>query len=227
MTLFLFDLDGTLLRTDGVGRRAVARALDAHFGHALPFDEVSFSGQTDPAIFRAILRLAGHTDDAITAELPALLGHYEAAMLETVGPARVRALDGAVALVEHLAARDDVALGLVTGNLRSTAYAKLAAIGLADAFAHGAFGSDHETRACLPPLAIERAEAHTGRRFASDRVVVVGDTEHDVACARAAGVRAVAVATGHFDADHLALHAPDVLLPDLRDADAFVRATLG
>ena len=67
----------------------------------------------------------------------------------------------------------------------------------------------------------------TGRRFAPDAVVVVGDTEHDVACARAAGVRAVAVASGHFDRDALAAHAPDLLLDDLRDADAFIAATLG
>ena len=226
MTLFLFDLDGTLLRTDGVGRRAVARALTVHFGRVLPFDEISFSGRTDPAIFRAILRASGVPDDETDAALPDLLRHFEAEMIETITPARVTALDGAADLVHALASRSDVALGLVTGNVEATAYAKLRAIGLDAPFAHGAFGSDHEIRDHLPPIAIERAEAHTRRRFAPDTVVVVGDTEHDVACARTSGLRAVAVATGHFDRAHLEAHAPDVVLDDLRDAAAFIAATL-
>lgn len=220
MTLFLFDIDGTLLRTDGVGRRAVARALEAHFGRAFAFDAVSFSGKTDPQILREVLTLGGVPD--ADAHLPALLDAFEQHMHATITPARITVLPGVRGLLDRLAARGDVVLALLTGNLESTAFAKLRAADLAHHFAFGAFGSDHERRQALPAVALARAEQHLGHRFDPVRVVVVGDTEHDVACARVIGARAVAVATGHHDRAALEAHAPDVLLDSCEDADALL-----
>ena len=227
MTLFLFDIDGTLLRTDGVGRRAVSRALETYFGRTFGFDAVSFSGKTDPQILREVLAGGGVEGDAADAHLPELLGVFEGHMLETITPERITVLPGVAALLGRLAARGDVVLALLTGNLESTAFAKLRAAGLDHHFGFGAFGSDAEVRRDLPAVALARAEAHLGHRFAPTHVVVVGDTEHDVACARVIGARAVAVATGHHDRAALQAHAPDVLLDSFEDVEAFLAAVLG
>src|SRR5690606_32166166 len=126
---------------------------------------------------------------------------------------------------DHLAGTD-LPLGLLTGNLQPMAYLKLGRIGLGDFFPFGAFGSDHEDRNCLPEVALARAEAHTGRRYAGKDVVVIGDTPRDIECGNAVGAFTVAVATGHYDRDALASHAPDLLLDTLEGADRLLEAVL-
>ena len=102
------------------------------------------------------------------------------------------------------------------------AYAKLRAANLDDFFPFGAFGSDHEDRRELPPVAVLHAEAHTGLHFQGKDVVIIGDTEYDVLCGRPMGVFAVAVATGHFNRAYLASYEPDLLLDDLQNVEGFL-----
>ena len=214
--LLLFDIAGTLLTTHGLGRTSVAAALRRVLGRDVPFDALSFSGKTDPQIFREILRLDAGADEGTFEEtFRATLDAYQEEVHARVGAAAIEAFPGAQALVERLADDDRVALGLVTGNLREMAYLKLDRLGLSSHFPFGAFGCDHEDRNCLVPIAVERAEAHTGRRFDPAEVVVIGDTPRDIACARAAGAVAVAVATGHVSREQLAAENPDVLLDTL------------
>jgi phosphoglycolate phosphatase len=122
-----------------------------------------------------------------------------------------------------------VVQSVLTGNLAPVARLKLELTGLLHHFdlEVGAYGSDHHHRHELVPIAVARAERRYGRRFAGAEVVVVGDTPNDIACARAAGARAVAVATGPFTLADLAAHAPDAALPSLADPDAAVLAILG
>ncbi len=216
MKLLLFDIDGTLLRIRGLGRVCVDNALCAYFGRAVSSDGVSFSGKTDPQIFRElIVREAGDADVA----LPPILDAYQAEVRARLETLHVHPLPGAVELVGRLSRRRDVLLGLLTGNVEPMAYLKLRHIGLDRHFAFGAFGSDHEDRNGLPAIALGRAAAHTGRPFRPEDTVVIGDTPRDIACARAVGARAVAVATGRFDRAALAMHRPDLLLDSLEDAE--------
>ena len=222
MHLVLFDIDGTLLRTDGAGREAMMRTLAAHFGRPFGFDAVSFSGKTDPQIFREILTLAGHDGDQIDAELPALLDAYTETMLAGLTAARITVLPGVPEAVATLARRDDVLLGLVTGNVERVAFAKLDLVGLAAPFVHaerllGGFGSDSGHRPDLPGIALERAHAVTPHRFNGERVWIVGDTPHDLHCGRGIGARAVGVATGHYTRADLDGHGAALLLDDLSD----------
>lgn len=222
MHLVLFDIDGTLLRTDGAGREAMTRTLAAHFDRPFGFDAVSFSGKTDPQIFREILTLAGHTDGEIDAELPALLDAYTETMLAGLTAERITVLPGVPEAVAALARRGDVRLGLVTGNVERVAFAKLDLVGLAAPFVHtgrllGGFGSDSGHRPDLPGIALERAHAAHSHRFAGDRVWIVGDTPHDLLCGRGIGAQAVGVATGHYTRADLDGHGAALLLDDLRD----------
>lgn len=217
MKLLLFDIDGTLLETGGIGRRAVEAALSELAGRPISTEGLSFSGKTDPQILREVLALNGAEADLLNGRFAEVVAAYQAMLPRLLTASMVRALPGAAALVERLAAEEAVQLALLTGNLREMAYLKLGAIGLGGHFPFGAFGCDSEDRNALPAVAVERALAHAGRAFAPADVLVIGDTPRDIACARAHGARAVAVATGRFARAELAEHAPDALLDSLEE----------
>ncbi|MFP4227358.1 MAG: HAD family hydrolase [Salinivenus sp.] len=224
MTLLLFDIDGTLVTVSGAGRAAVAQSLSDLLGFPISTDGISFSGRTDPDILRAVLSHNGHSpsDDTIQSALE----RYVAAAQEAIQPEHVRSLPGIHTLLDALSARPDIHLALVTGNVEPIAYHKLAAVGLDEYFSVGAFGSDHAERSALPPLALRRARRAMGKPFSRERTVVIGDTCRDVDCAKAAGVRSLAVCTGGSPREALDQSNPDGLLPDLTDVDRFLNHVL-
>jgi phosphoglycolate phosphatase-like HAD superfamily hydrolase len=131
-------------------------------------------------------------------------------------------MPGITALLDALVRKDDVCLGLVTGNFAEAARVKLEHFDLWRYFRCGAFGDDAHDRSELVPVALARARnGDNDRRF--DRVFVVGDTPHDVACAAAGNATSIAVATGSFDATALRAAGADVVFEDLSDSDAFLR----
>ncbi|MCU0513119.1 MAG: HAD family hydrolase [Anaerolineae bacterium] len=216
MKLLLFDLDGTLIHVKGAGREAKARAMAGMFGTDEGARSHPFGGKTDWNILHDLLADKGYTTAALGAvmdEYQALMAHHLAAIIGTY-PAQP--CPGALELIAALRGRDDVCLGVVTGNVQATAPIKLRACGFdPDWFAVGAYGSESPQRNDLPRLAMERAARHTGRTFAPAEVIVTGDTLADIACARAVGAVAVAVLTGFEAPAALQAAAPDYLLPDL------------
>jgi phosphoglycolate phosphatase len=226
--LVLFDIDGTILLTDGAGKRAIHRALAEVFGATGPEDHL-FGGKTDPQIVRELMRLVGHGDDHIDARMTQLLDLYVAYLHEELraGADGVRVMPGVLELLDALAVRDDVIVGLLTGNLEEGARAKLKSAGIEpDRFAIGAFGSDHEERGELPAVAQRRAREQLGVHVTGADVVVIGDTPADIQCGRGIGARAIAVATGHYTVAELQAHAPAAVFPDLSPTDDVVRALL-
>jgi phosphoglycolate phosphatase-like HAD superfamily hydrolase len=136
-----------------------------------------------------------------------------------------RLMPGVRELLDALDARDDMLLGLLTGNLAAGARAKLSAAGIDPArFRVGAFGSDHESRGELPGVAQRRAREDLGHDIAGGNVVVIGDTPADIQCGRAIGARAIAVATGHYSVEELSRHNPAAVFEDLSRTDEVVRA---
>jgi len=229
MKVVLFDIDGTLLWTDGAGRRAVHRALQDIFG-AQPPDGHEFDGKTDPQIIRELMRLAGVSDETIDARLPDALERYVALLSEELGHAdhSDKTFPGIGALLDALDARDDVLLGLLTGNIHEGALAKLAAVGLAQhRFRIGAFGSDHPDRPALPAIARGRAEALLGYSVAGEDVIVIGDTPADMNCGKGIGARAIGVATGRYSVNDLRACDAAAVFPDLTDTTAVMRVIFG
>jgi phosphoglycolate phosphatase-like HAD superfamily hydrolase len=222
----LFDIDGTLLSAGGVSSRALVDALMETFGAVGPLAGYDYSGKTDPQIVRELMRGAGFSDEEIEALRETALERYRSRLLELLRPEHVVSLPGVGPLLEALAATTGVTLGLLTGNLEPCARAKLAPLDANRHFPFGAFGSDHEDRYRLPALAVARARELTGREFAGKRVVIVGDSVHDVLCGRGLGVRAVAVATGRTPSRRLAAESPDALLDDFSQTEAALRAIL-
>ncbi len=225
MKLVLFDIDGTILLSDGAGRRAIHRALTEFFGCTGPAD-YRFDGKTDRQIVRDLMRLEGHGDDHIDARMGPLLARYVECLDGELGMEGYssRLLDGVEALLTALESRDDVILGLLTGNVEPGARAKLRAVGLdPDRFTVGAFGSDHEHRPELPAIAQQRARDELGIDVPGADIVVIGDTPADIRCGEAIGARAIGVATGRYSVAQLAEHDPYAVFETLADTDAVLR----
>ena len=223
--LILFDIDGTLLTTDGVAGRAFRAALERVFGTSGPTRGYSFAGKTDPQIARDLLLAGGVEEPSIDAGLAAVWEHYTPTLEREIAAANTHVFPGVRELVQRLHHDPDAILGLLTGNLREGARIKLTAAGLDfDWFTVGAFGSDHARRPELPAIAIARAEEQFGRRFEGKSVVIIGDTPLDVACGEHLGVRTIAVATGNYSEDELRACGPDYLFTSLEDTDAVWRA---
>jgi phosphoglycolate phosphatase len=228
--LILFDIDGTLLTAQGAPRRAFHRAMLEVYGTAGPIATHAFDGKTDPQIARELLELAGVAPAVIRAGLDALWSAYLRELrLEFAQPDHATlVLPGVSSLLAELERRQErVLLGLLTGNIDRGAALKLESAGITTAFRLGAYGSDHERRDLLPPVAVRRARELTGHDFGGADVIVIGDTPHDITCGRALGVRAVGVATGRFGVDELAAAGAGAVLADLSDTAAALDALLG
>jgi len=229
--LALFDIDGTLLLTDGAGRRAIHRALLEEAGTAGPIDEYRFDGKTDPQIVRDLLTLAGMAE-VRAALVDAVCERYVSLLeVELQRPdQRTRLMTGVRELLDALAEVERegrVMVGLLTGNLARGAALKLASAGLDPArFVVGAYGSDAAHRPDLPGIARDRAEALAQRSIAGEQVIVIGDTPADVACARPIGARTVAVATGSYDVPALRAAGADHAFADLGATRAVLDAIL-
>jgi phosphoglycolate phosphatase len=213
--LVLFDIDGTLISTGGRAGRALAAALEETFGTTGPHETFRYSGKTDPQIVLELMSLAGVPREVVTPRLGEVFRRYLATLETALWSGGVRVLPGVTELLEGLAGRSDVALGLLTGNIAAGAAIKLRAAGLAGRFTVGAYGSDDADRDRLVPIARARAAERWGGRFDGQLTVVIGDAEADVRCARAGGARAVAVASGWTTREELAALEPDALLSSL------------
>jgi len=228
MKLVLFDIDGTLLRTDGAGKRAIHRALLEVFGVTGPTD-YHLDGKTDKQIVRELMRLEGHADHHIDASMQRLLDLYVGYLHEElkVSTGRARVLPGVRELLAALDERREVILGLLTGNLEQGARAKLHAVGIDfDRFRIGAFGSDHEHRPELPAIARSRTKGQLGIDIHGEAMVVIGDTPADLTCGRSLGANAIGVATGRYTVQELLQHDPVAVFPDLSDTESVLRAIL-
>jgi phosphoglycolate phosphatase len=228
--LVLWDVDHTLIDSNGVGRELYEAVFGEMFGRDMP-QPTSMAGRTDRAIVAEVLTLAGVDDprqhvDAfhrlMAAHAPELAGRVAE---------RARILPGAAEAMAALARLDGcgVVQSLLTGNIRPLAEVKLGPLGLTEHLDldAGAYGSTHEVRAELVHQARRNASRAYRADFGGDATVIVGDTPLDVEAALTTGARAVGVATGAFTVGELAAAGAHAVLPDLADTDLVVAAILG
>ena len=224
--LVLFDIDATLIKTRRAGLYAMQDAIDEFLGRKTDIEGIRFAGGLDPLIIRGILEANDHEMSAD--ELPRIRARYGELLAERLAvPGTGFALPGVVELLRALRSLESITLGLLTGNFEETGKAKLEASGVdLSSFLVNAFGdeSPHDPphRRHLPPVAIERFEVHTGRPVPPEKVVVIGDTPHDVDCALANGCRALAVASGLNDRQELEDAGADLAVDDLTDTKAIL-----
>jgi phosphoglycolate phosphatase-like HAD superfamily hydrolase len=219
MIVCLFDIDGTLLASGGAGKAALELAFIEIFNVPLRV-QIPYSGRTDRAIARDLLR--SHEIDDSLDNWQRLLAGYLARLPDSLNRHNGRVLPGILAVLEALQQRADVAIGLLTGNVRAGARVKLGHYGLYERFAFGGFGDLHFDRDDVAREALAAVRAHLGERAAPERVWVIGDTPLDVRCARAIGAKVVVVATGIHTCEQLRAAGPDLTLADLADPTPFL-----
>jgi phosphoglycolate phosphatase-like HAD superfamily hydrolase len=228
MRIVLFDIDGTLLRSGGIGRLAMERALKGVFGSP-GSSEYRYDGKTDRQIVRDLMRLEGFSDDEIDVQMDELLAAYLSALEQELasGQRSVLLLDGVAELLDELDKEERVVLGLLTGNIHQGARAKLTAAGIDPArFRVAAFGSDHEFRPELPAVAQRRASELLGADIQGNRVIIIGDTPADIQCGEAIGARAIGVATGRFTVEQLSAYNPYAVFESLADTSAVLSSIM-
>jgi phosphoglycolate phosphatase-like HAD superfamily hydrolase len=222
MHICLFDIDGTLLNSGGAGQAAMEAAIREELGTDEPIHGVSYAGRTDRAIIGDIFAFYGVelTDTVKERFVATYLRHLPRELAGRPG----LILPGVAEMLSHLHHREDVTLGLLTGNLLEGARVKLEHHGLAEYFdfALGAFGDEHLDRDDVARAAWAAMRAHHRHveRLTPDRVWVIGDTPADVRCGRAIGAKVLAVATGVYSIEQLAGAGPDKLVKDFADAEA-------
>lgn len=225
--LVLFDIDGTLLWTDGAGRAAIRAALLHEMGATGPIDGFRFDGKTDPQIIRELMHAAGHPRAADVERIAAVCARY-VQLLESELPrhaGNVRLFPGVLDLLASIEQRGDGLLGLLTGNLARGARLKLRAAGLDPVrFRVGAFGSDAAERSALPPIAARRAVDLMGREPRGSDIVIIGDTPADMQCGQEVGARAIGVATGSYTTEDLLATGAHAAFADFGDADSVLAA---
>ena len=219
--LVLFDIDGTLIRTDGAGIRGMNRAFKHIYGRDEVLADVPIAGRTDRAILRdGFARIGVEADEQ---SFGALRDRYLSVLPDEIGrPAgpEFGVLPGVEAAISALESDPAFIVALLTGNFAKGAEIKLRFFDLWRRFALGAYGDDHVDRRDLVPVAIERARG-TGRT--PTHVVVIGDTPLDVDCAHAHGAIAVAVATGNYDRESLERTGADEVVSTLEELAPLTR----
>jgi phosphoglycolate phosphatase len=219
-TLLLFDIDGTLVLTGRAGLRAMVRTFEAEFGVPDAFRDVAMGGRTDSWLLSQALATWG-IDDTPEHHARFRAGYLPRLAEEIVHPGTGTkgVMPGVRALLDALGEHSHLHLALLTGNYRDAAAIKLGHFQLWDYFRFGVFSDDSADRNALVPIARDRARAHGVPDRACARVVVIGDTPHDITCAAVAGARSVAVATGGHSRDDLARAGADIALDDLSDTE--------
>jgi phosphoglycolate phosphatase len=220
--LILFDIDGTMLHTQKAGVKAMGDAGRELFGDHFSYQGVEFSGRLDPLIWRDLAEKNGVEDHA--AHHDRFRASYAKHLVRRLASTESAiAMPGVMELLMRLSplVRERVTLGLLTGNYPDTGEVKLRAAGFdPDLFAVRAWGIDGATRRDLPTVALGRYAELKGAELPYESVTIIGDTPHDVDCARAHGCRALGVATGAFSVVELIECGADLALGDLSETDA-------
>ncbi|MEW6055310.1 MAG: HAD family hydrolase [Bdellovibrionota bacterium] len=217
--LVLFDIDGTILWGGPLWKECFLGALAHHFPE-MQFPSVSFGGKTDVQICREMLALAGFSEAEIEEWMRRIIDLYveRACMAAATRAHEVRVLPGVREVLDELHDHPEILLGLLTGNVRKGAKAKLSCVGLDHLFKVGVYGDDHWDRYKLPEIAVNRVRSDFGHEFSGKQIVIIGDTVHDVNCGKSIGVRSIAVGTGrNVPTDELLAQNPDYYFKDLSD----------
>jgi phosphoglycolate phosphatase len=224
--LFLFDIDGTVLRgSTEVHRHAFRHAFETVYGLPLSLDGVPAAGRTDTWLLLEVLRRAGIEGEEARGRMPDAFVAMQDFTEEHLGDLREKVLPGVPEVLAGLHHAGQM-LGLLTGNLSRIAMAKMRHARLAQYFDTGGFGQESEDRSHLVPVAIRHASEQAGHAISPDRAIVIGDTPFDIEAGQAHGTKTVGVATGPFDEDQLRVAGADLVLPSFADTRAALGALL-
>lgn len=223
MKLLLFDIDGTLIRTAGSGKRAMERSFEKVYGIEDGFHDIEMMGRTDPSILMEALK--NHNLEWREEETEQFQKYYFQFLEEEIEVPRPgkHICPGVDSLLKTLRDQSNLVLGLLTGNWRRSAFLKLHHFGIDVYFSIGAFADDSYRREDLVPVVIERFKKNRGIEVTRENVYIIGDTPLDIRCAKPHGVRTVGVATGFHNLEELVLEEPDYLLQNFQRTEEVLK----
>jgi phosphoglycolate phosphatase-like HAD superfamily hydrolase len=223
--LVLFDIDETMITSDGAGRRAISRVLKDRYDIDPNKIKLSMSGKTDPQILTEIMTESGIEKSEIASAIPSIIEEYLVHLETEIRETRHYIVhDGVEEILAALATMENAFLGLLTGNVERGARMKLERFKLNHHFPLGAYGSDSASRLDLPHVAKLRADEHFKTTFEPREIVVIGDSIFDVLCAKHYGAVSLAVNSGRTTREELAAQNPDHLFPTLADTQSVIKA---
>jgi phosphoglycolate phosphatase-like HAD superfamily hydrolase len=222
MKLFLFDIDGTLINSGGAGRKSLNATFKELYGINSATEGINPHGKTDPIIVREIFKdKLGRepSNEELKRVFERYVEYLKFFILKSDG---YKVLPGVKRFLEVLSERNAI-LGLATGNIEEGAKIKLAPSGLLKFFSFGSYGSDSEIRKEIIRIAIERGNKRA-RELGGEitDIYVVGDTHHDIICAKEVNAYSVAVATGVYSEDELLSYSPDFIFKDFSSTEKLI-----
>lgn len=220
---FLFDIDGTLLRSGAAGQAAMEEALLLSFGCDHCDYEIPTAGRTDRAIISDLF--SWHQLELTEERYLTFRDCYLSVLPGHLQKKSGRILPGVVELLDRLSLLTTRQVGLLTGNFEAGGWLKLKQYDIDHHFHFGGFGDRHANRDDVARLAMQSLRNfHQSSAPEPEQVWVIGDTPADVQCARAVGAKVMAVATGRYTFDELAATNPDALFNDLSETEAVLQA---
>jgi len=223
--LVFFDIDGTLVLTNGAGKDALRVTFQEEFGVENPNVDIDYGGRTDRSIAKELFAL--NKLEPTATKFTQLYQRYLIELKSHLPRSKGVMLPGVLPLLNRLERDGEVSVGLLTGNIELGAIAKLAHFDIDRYFAYGGYGDHHEARDDIAKECLSKAEALLGRRFDGEQIFVIGDTPHDVTCSRAIGARCIAVCTGYASRESLVAAEPEVLIDDMSETEWLVDLIYG
>lgn len=219
--LLLFDVDGILIQSDAIKFDYWNAIVKKHFNLEVSRESVYRHGKTDRQILFELIQFAGIKDPEKDRRFLEALNDLERIVREAMKKEKIKKVLGVEKFVQ-LIVKKDVKIGLLTGNTYKKAKVKLIGCGLWKYFKIGAFGDATKIRSELIPIALNDAKEKFKINFDRADVYLVGDTVRDIRCAREAGVKIIAVATGKETVDQLKREKPDHVFKDFSDPSKII-----
>ncbi len=224
--LVLFDIDGTLLSVNSINRRILMDALREVYGTEGSAGTHNFAGKMDSVIIYEVLQNTGLSDSVIAEKFDKAKETYIEMFRMHARHTDIILMEGIRELLDKLSASSELMLGLLTGNFEGSGRHKLLLPDINHYFSFGAFADDAASRNELPQVAVDKAYQLTGEKFSEQNIIIIGDTEHDIACARVVNAKSIAVATGTYSSEELKKHNPHILYENLTATDIVISEIL-
>lgn len=219
----LFDIDGTILNCNSAGRASLIQATLDTFGTIGRMEKIDFQGKTDPVILKESLSIMGFSDSDIEEKSDLLKEKYFFYLQENIKTYEVTVYPGVREILHSLAERNDIILGLLTGNFTESAKIKLGSRDLNRYFKFGVYGDDAPVRNLLPEVARKRMNELFNINIDFKDTIIIGDTVYDVRCAKYSGAVSIAVGTGWSKRETLENENPDFYFDDLGNINEFMK----